>query len=81
MPLTPAQLEKLEACEEADRRVGQARSAYSDLLQVARDWHNRSVSFLVPEDLSDTEVVAKLRALANAERLNVIAAAEEIPEV
>ena len=81
MPFTEAQLTVLEACDEEKQGVENAIHEYNQILRAAHRWHDGTAGFLVPDDLTDTEVVAKFCAKANACRAKVIAAAQAMREV
>jgi|GEM_PF-2204645 len=81
MPLTEAQMAVLDECEQGKVEIENTVAAYNRLLRQAREWHDGNMSFLVPENLTDADVVATLRTRANAQRQAIIDAANALREV
>jgi len=81
MPLTDPQREILTRLDEAKQAVENATHQYNRLLRMVRDWDAGVASFLVPEGMTDAQVIQAAREKLNAQRLVIIAAAEAIREI
>ena len=81
MPLTGPQREILNGRDEDRRPAEEAMHQDSRLIRMVRDWDAGTGSFLIPEGLTDAQVITAARARLNAQRLAIIAAAEAIPEI
>lgn len=81
MPLTENGREMLEACDQAKCIVESEVEKYNNILRAVREWDAGRASFLVPEGITDTEVMATARERANEQRLKIIAAATALPEI
>jgi len=81
MPLTDPQREILTGLDEAKQAVENATHQYNRLLRMVRDWDAGVASFLVPEGMTDAQVIQAAREKLNAQRLVIIAAAEAIREI
>ena len=78
MPLTEAQRTALTGLDEQKQAVENAVHQYNRLLRMVRDWDAGVASFLIPEGMTEAQVIATARAKLNAQRLLIIAAAEAI---
>lgn len=81
MPLTDAQRAILNGRDEGRHPVEEAMHQDNRLIRMVRDWDVGVASFLIPEGMTDAQVIAAARTRANAQRLRIIAAAQAIPEI
>ena len=81
MPLTDPQREILNERDESRKPVEEAMHQDSRLIRMVRDWDAGVASFLIPEGMTDAQVIQAARAKLNAQRLLIIAAANAIPEI
>ena len=81
MPLTNPQRAILTSLDEAKQIVEQEVEKYNNILRAVRNWDAGTASFLIPEELTDAQVIAAARTRLNAQRLTIIAAADAIPEI